>query len=73
MRVLYLFAGIRRKSDLGSRIRQQGRLRGITVVVDEVDVLRDQKKHNLLSAKRKRHYLQYIKLGKYDAVVASPP
>ena len=73
LRVLYLFAGVKRRSDLGSCLRRQGRRHKVSVIVEEVDVLRDSKKHNLLSPRRRKLYLQKVKDGNYFAVVASPP
>ena len=68
-----MFAGVKRRSDLGSCLRRQGRRHKVSVIVEEVDVLRDSKKHNLLSPRRRKQYLRKVKGGNYFAVVASPP
>ncbi len=47
MRVLYLFAGARRKSGLARSLRIACKGKGILLTVDEVDVLRGGRRHDL--------------------------
>jgi len=66
-------AGVRRKSDLGSFLCQRCRKSAVSLAIEEVDVLRDGRRHDLLSGTRKRAYLGKISRGLYDAVITSPP
>jgi len=63
LRVLYLFAGVKRKSDLGSFLRRRCRISAVSLAIEEVDVLRDGRRHNLLSGTRKSAYLGKISRG----------
>jgi hypothetical protein len=63
---LYLFAGIQRKSDVASFLKQ-----GNWEVV-ELDILRNQH-HDLTKSKLRQRILDQIRSGKYDAIIASPP
>ena len=49
MRVLYLFAGARRKSGLARSLRIACKGTGIAVTVDEIDILRGGRRHDLLN------------------------
>ena len=63
---LYLFAGIQRKSDVASFLRQ-----GNWEVV-ELDILRNQN-HDLMKSRLRQRIMEQVRSGKFDAIVASPP
>ena len=73
MRVLYLFAGARRRSGLARSLRIACKGTGISVTVDEVDVLRGGRRHDLLHGKRQEKIRARIKSGFYHLMAASPP
>ena len=63
---LYLFAGIQRKSDVASFLKQG------SWEVAELDILRNQN-HDLTRSKLRRKILEQVQSGRYDAIIASPP
>ena len=77
MRVLILFAGRERQSDLGCAMRSafarytEGS-QGTALEVDEVDILRGGEAHDLLSASKREAILQGIAAGRWHIVVAFP-
>ena len=73
LRVLYLFAGAKRKSGLARSLRIACKSTGTAVTVDEIDVLRGGRRHDLLSKKRQAHYRDRIRRGYYHLTAASPP
>ena len=73
LRVLYLFAGARRKSGLARSLRIACKGTGTAVTVGEIDVLRGGRRHDLLSKKRQAHYRDRIRRGYYHLTAASPP
>ena len=72
LRVLYLFAGHKRKADMKHYLTMYGKKNNIKVKVYEVDILRG-KRYDLTSMQRKARYLNKVKMGAYDVVIASPP
>ena len=64
--VLYLFAGLQRKSDLGDLLRKRG------WETTELDILRSAS-DDLSALDRREKLLREISTGKYTALVASPP
>ena len=73
VRVLYLFAGRKRRSDLREYLIKECKEKDYNLVLDEIDVLRNAKKGDLSSEKRRRYYIHKTATGNYDAVIASPP
>ena len=73
LRVLYLFAGARRKSGLARSLRIACKGTGTAVTVDEIDILRGGRRHDLLSKKRQDRYRDRIRRGHYHLTAASPP
>ena len=73
VRVLYLFAGARRKSSLAQSLRVACKSFHHKVAIDEVDVLRGGHRHDLLNKKRQNKVISKIKQGHYHFVAASPP
>jgi len=73
VRVLYLFAGTKRRSGLAVSLRRAFKRIGIKVHIEEVDVLRGGAAHNLLSKTRQKRLLAKIATGIYALVAASPP
>ena len=73
LRVLYLFAGARRKSGLARSLKIACKGTGIAVTVDEIDILRGGRRHDLLSRKRQATFRDRIKRGYYHLTAASPP
>ena len=73
IKVLYLFAGTSRKGSFGSLMAQRARRADFELILDEIDVLRGGKKHNVLRPATRQRILSDVTGGKYDAVLASPP
>ena len=73
MHVLYLFSGIQRKASIKDHLLRMTKGKDIKVKVTEVDILRNRRKHDLRPAARRRAFIQKIKAGDYDFVIASPP
>ena len=73
LRVLYLFAGARRKSGLARSLIIACKGTGTAVTVDEIDILRGGRRHDLLSKKRQAMFRDRIKRGYYHLTAASPP
>ena len=73
VRVLYLFAGARRRSGLARSLRIECKGTGVRVVVDEIDILRGGRKHDLLCRTRREKLLTKIRRGHYHLAAASPP
>ena len=71
LRVLYLFAGARRKSGLAVSLRAACKGTGLKVDAAEVDVLCGGRRH-LLSRGRQNKVLAKIEQGGYQLVAASP-
>jgi hypothetical protein len=66
LRALYLFAGMKRKSDIACFLKKSG------WYIDELDILRS-KDHDLTKQHLRTELLHQIHSGKYKAVLASPP
>ena len=73
MRVLYLFAGAKRKSGFGPCLRKLARTAKVPVDIQEHDLLRGGHRHNLLLGTKRRRWLKLIREGRYSMVIASPP
>ena len=71
--MLSLFAGRSRRSSLANYLKQAGKIHKITVIVKEVDILQNKRKHDLTNGARRRHYMELIRKGSFDFVAASPP
>ena len=72
MRVLYLFAGPRRRAELGTALQEIGAGRGINVLMEEHDILRGEKS-DLAHSKKEQVRLDRIANGDFDVVITSPP
>ena len=80
-RVLYLFAGPKRRADFSGVL--QAMLRewalvdpwwaGVEVQVEEVDILRDKERGNLLHAASQEKWLSEIDNGDFDLLITTPP
>ena len=57
--VLYLFAGRKRRSDLGSYLKKFSKDHNIKVKIEEIDILRG-KRHDLTRSKRKHSILARV-------------
>ena len=64
---LYLFAGPKRKSTIGSILRKSG------WHVNEVDILQGGRSHDLTRKEVQERYLTELRARKYDAMYTSPP
>ena len=73
VRVLYLFAGARRRSGLARSLRLACKGTGTRVVVDEIDILRGGRAHDLLNKTRQKKLLSKVQGGRYHLTAASPP
>ena len=73
VRVLYLFAGARRKSGLANSMRLACKGSGIKVIVEEVDILRGGRRHDLLRKVHRDKILVKVRKGHYVLTAASPP
>ena len=72
-RVLYLFAGARRRSGLAKSLRIACKDTGIRVVVDEIDILRGGRQHDLLRRAYREKIMAKVRQGYYQLAAASPP
>ena len=72
-RVLYLFFGHKRKGCLGEEIKKHAKEQNVHVFVNEVDVLNNARKRNLLKPAVQAKFKEHVASGKYDVVIASPP
>ena len=63
VRVLYLFAGARRRSGLARSLRLACKGTGTRVVVDEIDILRGGRAHDLLCKTRQKKLLSKVQGG----------
>ena len=70
MRVLYFFAGARRKSGLARSLKIACKGTGIAVTVDEIDILRGGRRHDVLSKKRQAKLRDRIKNSYYHLTAA---
>ena len=73
VRVLYLFAGARRRSGLARSLRIACKGTGIKVFVDEIDILRGGRRHDLLRKARREKLMAKVRRGHYYLTAASPP
>ena len=72
-RVLYLFAGARRRSGLAKSLRVACKGTGIRVFVDEIDILRGGRQHDLLRRAYREKIMAKVRQGYYQLAAASPP
>ena len=72
LRVLYLFAGAKRRADMRHFLSHMCQTKGISLQMTEVDILRSGK-HDLSKRQIKVSYLRRARQGDYDTVIASPP
>ena len=84
LRVLYLFAGAKRKGDMKFFLTKLGKYVQkafkhsshaveVEVLMDEIDIVRGKAKGNLLNPKLRMQYLAKVSAGNYDVVLGSPP
>ena len=84
LRVLYLFAGAKRKGDIKYYMNKLSKYVQkafnhfshavrIEVLVDEIDVVRGKAKGNLLNPKLRVKYMNKVSAGDYHVVLGSPP
>ena len=73
LRVLYAYAGKKRKSDIGAFLTKFGYVQKVRVELTELDTLRDPRRHDLRRMDRRRDLLGKVANGKYDVVITSPP
>jgi len=72
LRVLYLFAGMKRRADVRHYLVQICRKNDISLRMIELDILRS-RKHDLSQVQRRSYYISCAKRGTYDVILASPP
>ena len=65
LRVLYLFAGPKRKSSLASALQQACKSTGVKVDVKEYDILQGGKNHDLTNKKRQAGLLRRVRGGEF--------
>lgn len=80
MRVLYLFAGVKRRSDMGDALTQallecfgQRGQNPPDLSMEEIDTMRGGMCHNLLDHGISANYLSRISEGCFDVVIVAPP
>ena len=73
LRVLYLFAGAQRKADVREHLQDLCRTDSVGLHFEEIDVLRDPIKHNLLDDSVWQSVLDQISAKKFDVVITTPP
>ena len=71
-RLLYIFAGARRRADIGDWVSKLAGHYNITVVLVEIDICRDEA-DNLLDKERLEAIRADIAKGLYDAAFITPP
>ena len=62
-RVLYLFAGARRRSGLARSLRLACKGTRVMVFVDEIDILRGGRRHDLLRKTHRNKILAKVRMG----------
>jgi hypothetical protein len=72
MHVLYIFAGLRRRSDIAECLQRQAPL-GITIVMTEIDILRDATEGNVLDVRVFSRITADLTAGKYACAILTPP
>jgi len=70
LRILYIFAGKGRHSDLRHYLSQAT---DFVLVMQELDILRGGDSHDVLSAQVSARILDDIRASKFDVVVCTPP
>ena len=73
LRVLYLFAGRKRKNDLKSYLDKHAALNNLTLHMKEVDLLQNGENDNVLDDKVWHQILETISRGDWDTIVGTPP
>ena len=73
LKVLYLFAGRKRKNDIKSRLSLKAIAKQITLQMEELDVLQHGDADDLLEDKVWRAVLEKISAGEWDFIVSTPP
>ncbi len=72
LRVLYVFAGLKRKNSVADYLRKKAAKFHVQVEIHEVDIQRS-RRMDLTSPRVQRRHLQAIDSGVYDAVILTPP
>ena len=80
LRVLYLFAGVKRQADIGGALKSMVHAwnsknphQRIALRLHEVDTLRGGDDHNLTKKELKTSLLRSIREGEWDVVIVAPP
>ena len=73
LRVIYLFAGKKRRNDIGSKLEHYTKLRKLRLVMREVDLLIHGSSDDILDDKVWNQVVDELKQGKYDTQILSPP
>ena len=71
MRVLYLFAGARRKSGLGGSLLKACSGTAVRIRLEEMDILQGGQKHNLLRADLRKAVMERVTNGAFDLYILS--
>ena len=72
MAVLYLFSGHRRQQSIGDYLQEEAQLHGMSLRVQEVDLLQDEKEDLTLDVVQE-HWLRRISNGEFSFVLVTPP
>ena len=73
LRVLYLFAGAKRRGSLKEAFAKLAAEFRTKVQVTELDALQGGQKHNMLKNMRRKRLLQKVVSGNFDVIVTTPP
>ena len=73
LRVVYFFAGARRKSSMRGELLKACAGTGVRVDLSEIDVLQGGDSHDLLRGSLQAYWLEKVRKGEVDAILASPP
>ena len=73
LKVLYLFAGRKRKNDIKTRLQLKAAAKHIALQMEELDVLQHGEADDLLDDKVWRFVLERIGAGEWDFIVSTPP
>ena len=72
IKVLYLFAGERRKTSVATYLREMAQQKGFHIDIEEVDIARRLEDDLSLQSKQEE-FLEGIREGRWDAVICTPP
>ena len=73
LRILYLFAGERRKNDIRAKLEIKCKRREVGLILKEVDLLLHGEEDNMLDDKAWHRVMESIDRGDWDLQIVTPP